>query len=90
MLLMFSKMDLPIPLSSRNCEVACSNQVPMCGGKEWGTTFTIAGACLAPYTKLKACICQSGTITAFWGEKGESQLEKKGNVFNIFNLFQRA
>ncbi len=28
---------------------------------------------------------ESGTIAAFQEEKGESQLDKKGNVFNIFN-----
>ncbi len=28
---------------------------------------------------------ESGTITALQGEKGESQLEEKGNVFNTFN-----
>ncbi len=32
----------------------------------------------------------SGTIAAFWGEKGKSQLDEKGDVFNTFNLFQHA
>ncbi len=31
---------------------------------------------------------ESGTIAAFHGEKGDSQLDEKGNVFNTFNLFQ--
>ncbi len=29
---------------------------------------------------------ESSTIAAFQGEKGESQLDEKGNVFNTFNL----
>ncbi len=33
---------------------------------------------------------KSGTIPAFQGEKGQSQLDEKGNVFNTFNLFQQA
>ncbi len=28
---------------------------------------------------------ESGTIAGFRGEKGESQLDEKGNVFNTFN-----
>ncbi len=31
-------------------------------------------------------LSESVTITAFWGEKGESQLDEKGNVFNTFNM----
>ncbi len=33
---------------------------------------------------------ESGTIAAFRGEKGKSQLDEKGNVFTTFNLFQHA
>ncbi len=29
---------------------------------------------------------QSGTIAALWGEKEESQLDDKGNVFNTFHM----
>ncbi len=32
---------------------------------------------------------ESGTIAAFQGEKGESQLDEKGNVFNTFNMQDR-
>ncbi len=32
---------------------------------------------------------ESDTIVAFRGEKGESQLDEKGNVFNIFNMQDR-
>ncbi len=32
---------------------------------------------------------ENGTIDAFQGEKGESQLDKKGNVVNIFNMQDR-
>ncbi len=32
---------------------------------------------------------ESGTITAFWGEKGESQPDEKGNVFNTLNMRDR-
>ncbi len=32
---------------------------------------------------------ESHTIAAFQGEKGESQLDKKGNVFNTFNTQDR-
>ncbi len=32
---------------------------------------------------------ESGTITAFQREKGESQLDEKGNVFNTFNMQDR-
>ncbi len=28
---------------------------------------------------------ESGTMAAFQGEKGERQLDEKGNVFNTFN-----
>ncbi len=32
---------------------------------------------------------ESGTIAAFWGEKGENQLDEKGNVFNTFKMHDR-
>ncbi len=43
---------------------------------------------------LQGCIgsvhlSESSTIAAFQGEKGESQLDKKGNVFNTFNMHDR-
>ncbi len=30
-------------------------------------------------------LSESGTIAVFWGEKGENQLDEKGNVFNTSN-----
>ncbi len=32
---------------------------------------------------------ESGTIALFYGESGESELDKKGNVFNTFNMQDR-
>ncbi len=32
---------------------------------------------------------ERGTIAAWQGEKGESQLDEKGNVFNPFNMQDR-
>ncbi len=32
---------------------------------------------------------ESDTITAFHGEKGVSQLDKNGNVFNTFNMYDK-
>ncbi len=32
---------------------------------------------------------ESGTIAAFWGEKGESQRDENGNVFNTVNAHDR-
>ncbi len=40
-----------------------------------------------PYWKCASI--RKGTIAAFRGEKGESQLDKKGNVFNTFNMQDR-
>ncbi len=38
---------------------------------------------------LEVCICQSDTVAAFQGEKGENQPDEKGNVFNTFNMHDR-
>ncbi len=34
-------------------------------------------------------LSESSTIAAFHGEKGENQLNEKGNVFNTFNMHAR-
>ncbi len=57
----------------------------------------VKSICLFSYHMLASTLhigsvhpSESGTIAAFQGEKGESQLDEKGNVFNTFNLFQYA
>ncbi len=45
---------------------------------------------------MKSLVCigsvhpsESGTIAVFQGEKGESYVDEKGNVFNTFNILDR-
>ncbi len=57
--------------------------------KKSGNT-AVATIALAIITIGSMHLSESGTIAAFRGEKENTQLDDKGDVFNTFNLFQHA